>query len=173
MKKHILGIIVFLFVFLSNIYFVLNLTVTKESPSFNLIKAGDNSKKCLPEFNHANFEGLTFEVLSVKYDGTKITREIRFHWNGKGKMPKSVLVNSTVLSAQNSKPIAFDSSEVNLVMFGNKIGEIILMNYFDKNKLDMKENYFSQVWIGSEKSKNISQHIDKNIITSPIIFAKE
>ncbi len=164
MKKHILGIAVFVLIVGTTFSFFKNglfnqIPLSEMRAEYETLE--DNSKLDLND--------ITFDILNAKYDSetNRVTQDLRFFWKGKGNPPKSITVNYAFYTSQADLYRDFDSTQVNLIFNNNKNADVIVQNYLEA---DPKKNYYADVWI----SKTNVSGIDVNGITiaksSPILF---
>jgi hypothetical protein len=164
MKKHILGIAVFMLIVGATFSFLPNgwlrlIPISEMRADYETLK--DNSQ--------LNLNEISFDILSVKYDSetNQVTQNIRFRWNGKGNPPESVYVNSSFYTSEKSSVSDNRSSRVNLIFGSGMTADVLVMQNFEANSAG---NYYTDIWLTKEitgKCKSKDKSVTKS---SPILF---
>jgi hypothetical protein len=164
MKKHILGIAVFVLIVGITFSFLPN-------GLFRTIPASELKAEyeTLEDNSQLNLNDISFDILSEKYDSktNKVSQELRFFWKGKGNPPKSITVNYAIYTSQVNFYRDFSTTEVNLIFDHNKRADVIVQNYFEANP---NKNYYADVWISKTDINGTNVKSITITKTSPILF---
>lgn len=150
MKKHILGLAIFSFIFVSFAFayaFLCAPSLPKVEEVKTPVYVSEKRSSCRKSFNE-----ISYEVVSSQLDlkEKKLTTLILLKWNGSGSAPTNVYVNTEIL-APIEKRFEYDSANIRTSFDSRNRAEILIeSDVSDQFPVGKKDNVYAKFSVSDQ-----------------------
>jgi len=169
MKKHILGLGVFSFIFAS-FAFVFAFFYAPPIPQIGEVKETNETRRSTKSFEKTSCfrkrtKEISSEVISSQLflDDQKIISEIKLSWNGAGEPPKKVSVTTNFFTLRNDLKSSFGTSQVLEEPFGSTTEKTftVVSRISNDQRIGKQSNFYVLSSASDYYSKNKNADAEK------------